>query len=47
MAEESPYIDYENLPVPSEGILATLFITVRKVDQSRDSIRASSAGRWF
>ena len=36
MADESPYIDYENLPIPSEGILATLFITVRKVAQSRD-----------
>ena len=36
MAEESPYIDYENLPVPSEGIIATLFITVRKVAESRD-----------
>ena len=39
MADESPYIDYENLPAPSEGIIATLFITVRKVAQSRDSIR--------
>src|SRR5271170_2783379 len=36
MAEEPPYIDYEDLPVPSEGIIATLFITVRKVAQSRD-----------
>ena len=36
MTDESPYIDYENLPVPSEGIIATLFITVRKVAQSRD-----------
>src|SRR3984957_5428412 len=36
MADESPYIDYENLPVPSEGIIAALFITVRKVAQSRD-----------
>ena len=36
MADESPYIDYENLPAPSEGIIATLFITVRKVAQSRD-----------
>ena len=46
MADESPYIDYENLPVPSEGIIATLFITVRKVAQSRDFYsRASWAGR--
>ncbi len=36
MADESPCIDYENLPVPSEGIIATLFITVRKVAQSHD-----------
>jgi catechol 2,3-dioxygenase-like lactoylglutathione lyase family enzyme len=36
MADESPYIDYENLPVPSEGIIAALFITVRKVARSRD-----------
>jgi catechol 2,3-dioxygenase-like lactoylglutathione lyase family enzyme len=36
MADESPYIDYENLPVPSEGFIATLFITVRKVARSRD-----------
>jgi catechol 2,3-dioxygenase-like lactoylglutathione lyase family enzyme len=36
MADESPYIDYENLPVPSEGFIATLFITVRKVAESRD-----------
>ena len=36
MADESPYIDFENLPVPSEGIIATLFITVRKVARSRD-----------
>ena len=30
------YIDYENLPAPTEGFLATLFITVRKVARSRD-----------
>jgi hypothetical protein len=36
MADEPPHIDYENLPIPSEGIIATLFITVRKVAQSRD-----------
>lgn len=36
MADESPYIDYDNLPAPSEGIIATLFITVRKVAQSRE-----------
>jgi len=30
------YIDYEDLPAPTEGFLATLFITVRKVARSRD-----------
>ena len=30
------YIDYENIPAPTEGFLATLFITVRKVARSRD-----------
>jgi catechol 2,3-dioxygenase-like lactoylglutathione lyase family enzyme len=36
MSESSPYIDYENLPTPSDGILVTLFLTVRKVAVSRD-----------
>ena len=38
MSESAPYIDYDNLPTPSaeQGILATLFITVRKVARSRD-----------
>jgi catechol 2,3-dioxygenase-like lactoylglutathione lyase family enzyme len=30
-----PFIDYDNLPVPSDGILVTLFITVRSVARSR------------
>jgi catechol 2,3-dioxygenase-like lactoylglutathione lyase family enzyme len=30
------YIDYENIPAPTDGFLATLFITVRKVARSRD-----------
>ena len=34
--EPTPYIDYANLPNPTEGFLATLFITVRKVAKSRD-----------
>ncbi|MET7744856.1 VOC family protein [Streptomyces sp. NPDC005385] len=33
---KEPYIDYENLPAPQEGILATLFITVRDVARSRE-----------
>jgi catechol 2,3-dioxygenase-like lactoylglutathione lyase family enzyme len=36
MTESAPRIDYANLPVPTEGILVTLFITVRKVARSRD-----------
>ena len=30
------HIDFENLPAPEEGFLATLFITVRKVARSRE-----------
>ena len=36
MAENGPHIDYANLPAPQEGILATLFITVRSVARSRE-----------
>jgi len=36
MTENGPYIDYENLPAPQEGFVATLFITVRRVARSRD-----------
>src|SRR5262249_5214092 len=36
MAEPAPHIDFANLPTPTEGILVTLFITVRKVARSRD-----------
>src|SRR5262249_22657678 len=36
MAEPVPGIDFANLPTPSEGILVTMFITVRKVARSRD-----------
>jgi catechol 2,3-dioxygenase-like lactoylglutathione lyase family enzyme len=32
---ETPAIDYANLPAPSDGLLVTTFITVRKVAQSR------------
>ena len=35
MAEHKPYIDFDNLPAPSEGILVTQFITVRSVARSR------------
>src|SRR5918992_3376497 len=36
MTEPVPGIDFANLPAPNEGILVTLFITVRKVARSRD-----------
>ncbi len=36
MTQPSPRIDYANLPAPTEGILVTMFITVRKVARSRD-----------
>ena len=35
MTEHTPYIDFENLPTPSDGFLVTLFITVRSVARSR------------
>ena len=35
MTEHTPYIDFENLPAPSEGFLVTQFITVRSVARSR------------
>src|ERR1700760_2165975 len=35
MADQTPYIDVENLPAPSEGFVVTLFITVRSVARSR------------
>ncbi|HUA03164.1 MAG TPA: VOC family protein, partial [Solirubrobacteraceae bacterium] len=31
----TPFIDYENIPAPKEGILVTHFITVRSVARSR------------
>ena len=36
MTEQAPRIDYANIPAPAEGILVTMFITVRKVARSRD-----------
>src|SRR5690242_2923913 len=36
MTDPAPRIDFANLPTPAEGILVTLFITVRKVARSRD-----------
>jgi catechol 2,3-dioxygenase-like lactoylglutathione lyase family enzyme len=33
--EDGPFIDYENLPAPTEGILVTHFIIVRNVARSR------------
>jgi hypothetical protein len=36
VSQASPYIDYENLPTPSEGFAVTLFLTVREISVSRD-----------
>jgi catechol 2,3-dioxygenase-like lactoylglutathione lyase family enzyme len=36
VTEDTPYIDYENLPAPGENFVVTLFITVRSVARSRD-----------
>src|SRR5580704_14065386 len=36
MTESAPRIDFANLPAPDEGILVTMFITVRSVARSRD-----------
>jgi hypothetical protein len=35
MSEQTPAIDFANLPTPSEGFLVTQFITVRSVERSR------------
>jgi catechol 2,3-dioxygenase-like lactoylglutathione lyase family enzyme len=35
VTEPTQSIDFENLPAPAEGILVTLFITVREVARSR------------
>src|SRR5262245_1328832 len=35
VTEHTPHIDFDNLPMPSEGFLVTLFITVRSVARSR------------
>jgi catechol 2,3-dioxygenase-like lactoylglutathione lyase family enzyme len=35
VSDHTPYIDFENLPSPSEGFLVTRFITVRSVARSR------------
>jgi len=35
MNDKTPYIDASGIPLPDEGILATLFITVRDVTASR------------
>jgi hypothetical protein len=49
MSEQTPAIDVENLPAPSEGFLVTHFITVRSVARSRafysDVLAARSCSR--
>ena len=36
LAEHAPSIDYANLPDPTEGVVVTIFITVRSIARSRD-----------
>ncbi len=36
LAEHAPSIDYANLPDPAEGVVVTMFITVRSIARSRD-----------
>ena len=36
MTEPAPHNDFASFPAPDEGILVTLFLTVRKVARSRD-----------
>ena len=36
MTEPTAHVDMANLPAPAEGILVTMFITVREVSRSRD-----------
>jgi hypothetical protein len=40
-----PEIDFDGLPTPSEGMVVTLFITVRKVAASRDFYSRVLGGR--
>jgi len=35
MTDSTPFIDFAELPTPEEGLLMTLFITVRRVARSR------------
>jgi hypothetical protein len=35
MTEHKPFIDFDNLPAPTEGFLVTHFLTVRSVAKSR------------
>jgi hypothetical protein len=44
--EHVPFIDYENLPAPSEGIVVTQFITCEASLGPARSIPRSSAARW-
>lgn len=45
MTDDAPFIDFANLPTPDEGILVTLFITVRKVAVSRHFYSEVLGGR--
>ena len=45
MSEDTPAIDFDNLPAPGEGFLVTLFITVRSVARSRGFYSEVLGGR--
>ena len=45
MTEPTPYIDYANLPNPTEGFNLTMFITVWNFATSRDFYSRVLAGK--
>lgn len=45
MSDQTPAIDYQNLPAPTEGFVVTLFITVRSVARSRAFYSAVLGGQ--
>jgi catechol 2,3-dioxygenase-like lactoylglutathione lyase family enzyme len=45
VTEPAPRIDFADLPAPEEGILVTMFITVRSVARSRDFYSRVLGGR--
>ena len=47
MDDTHPFIDYANLPAPSEGIVVTTFITVRSIARSRAFYRDVLEGCYW